>query len=50
MKKGQHGKGTKPPKSADRKLKAAVRNLDPRKADQVKGGLAWTKGGGASVG
>jgi hypothetical protein len=44
----KRGRGTRTSKSAVRKRKSTVRSLDPRKADQVKGG--WTKGGGASVG
>ena len=48
MSKARRGKGTKTSKSAGGKRKSVVRNLDPRKADLVKGG--WTKGGGASVG
>jgi hypothetical protein len=50
MKKSQRGKGAKTSKSAASNRKPAVRNLDPRKADQVKAGRVWTKGGGASVG
>ena len=45
MKKSRRSKGTKTSKST---RKSAVRNLETRKAGQVKGG--WTKGGGASVG
>jgi hypothetical protein len=48
MNKTQRGKSGKTSKPASPKRKSAVRNLDLRKADQVKGG--WTKGGGASVG
>ena len=48
MKKTQRGKATKTRKSAAHK--SGVRNLEPRKASEVKGGRMWTKGGGASVG
>jgi len=42
MNKTRRGNGSKTSKSASPKRKSAVRNLDLRKADQVKGG--WTKG------
>ena len=50
MKKSQRGKAARTTKSALPSLKSRVRKLDPRKAGEVKGGLAWTKGGGAAVG
>ena len=50
MKKTQRAESTKAPKSARKSKKLGVRDLEPRKAGGVKGGLAWTKGGGASVG
>jgi hypothetical protein len=42
-------KTAKPARPATR-LKSVVRKIERSKADQVKGGRMWTKGGGASVG